>query len=151
MTEQFSVLGFDNDFRFLSNFYPSPVGYLGKVYPSVEHAYQAAKTPIASERKAIRDEKSAGRAKRMGRKVTLRKDWENVKLDVMRSLILQKFQDKDLMDLLLATGHAYLEETNSWGDTYWGVSGGHGANHLGTILMSVRAELALKHQKLFTP
>lgn len=57
----------------------------------------------------------------MGRKVTLRKDWENVKLDVMRSLILQKFQDKDLMDLLLATGHAYLEEANSWGDTYWGV------------------------------
>ena len=146
-----AVKGFDGDHRFLSNFYPSPVVFLGKTYSTVEHAYQAAKSPVVSEREQIRKEPSAGRVKRMGRKVTLRKDWENVKLSVMRFFVLQKFSEPGLRDLLLATGDSLLEETNSWGDTYWGVCEGVGQNHLGKILMSVRKELRQKLHKKSQP
>ena len=136
------INGFEGEFRFLSNFYPSVVKWDKKTYPTVEHAYQAAKTNIEKERSLIRKEPSPGRAKRLGKKVTLRKDWENIKLSVMHDLILQKFStDENLKQQLLSTGGCYLEETNSWGDTYWGVCDGIGKNILGKILMQVRSKL----------
>jgi hypothetical protein len=35
---------FHNEYRFLSNFYPAEVSFEGLVFPTVEHAYVAAKT-----------------------------------------------------------------------------------------------------------
>ena len=81
-------------------------------------------------------------AKRLGRRMRLRSDWEQVKYDVMLDVVRAKFnQHPDLAQKLLATGDEELVEGNDWGDTYWGVCNGRGKNMLGKILMRVRAEL----------
>ena len=83
-------------------------------------------------------------AKRLGRHVQLRPNWENVKLPIMEDIVRAKFtQNEDLKELLLATGDLVLEEGNTWHDTFWGVDAKtrEGTNHLGRILMRVRQEL----------
>jgi len=128
--------------RFLSNFYPVSVEYEGAVYPSVEHAYQAAKSLDPEEREIIRSTGSAGLAKRLGRHAKVRDDWEDVKLEIMAELVYQKFhRNADLASKLLGTGDMALVEGNWWGDRFWGVCNGVGHNHLGCILMAVRKSL----------
>lgn len=84
-----------------------------------------------------------GGAKRLGRMVPMRPEWEEVKLAVMEDLIRQKFRPGfRLAALLLRTKDAHIEEGNTWGDRFWGVCGGVGANNLGLILMRVRQDLA---------
>ena len=132
---------FDGEFAFLSNFYPSPI-FDGNIwFPTVEHYFQAAKTTNMEEYKAIAAADTPGQAKRLGRKVTLRPDWEEVKDQVMLDALRMKFSDDKLRSMLLATGEEYLVEGNTWGDKYWGVCGGIGLNHLGKLLMQVRDEL----------
>jgi ribA/ribD-fused uncharacterized protein len=81
-------------------------------------------------------------AKKLGRRVNLRKDWEAVKVKIMEELVRAKFtQNPDLVDKLLATGDAHLEEGNTWGDRIWGTVNDSGANRLGIILMQIRAEI----------
>lgn len=137
------IFGFDSpEWGFLSNFYPSHVIYEGVCYPTVEHAYQAAKTLDVNERLAIAEQATPGRAKRAGRKVTLRADWEQVKVPIMHALLLSKFEGfPDLARRLQATGDREIVEANDWGDVFWGVSGGYGENMLGKLLMQVRTEL----------
>ena len=111
-------------------------------YPSVEHAYQSAKTLDKSERKRIAALPTPADAKRAGRALKLRDDWEQVKFDVMETCVRSKFTTHgDLRAKLLATGDAELIEGNDWGDTIWGQVNGVGENRLGKILMKVRAEL----------
>lgn len=125
--------------RFLSNFQEAEVEFEGVVYPTTEHAYQAAKTLIPVERQYIAQLTTPGEAKRAGRKVTKRPDWEQVNLAIMEGLNYQKFsQYPHLRAKLLATGDAELIEGNTWGDIFWGVCRGVGLNHLGRILMRVR-------------
>lgn len=129
---------FRGAYRFLSNFFPAEVAYEGAIYPSVENAFQAAKCVDASER-TVFTVCSPAEAKRFGRRVRLRHDWEQVKLDIMRQLVADKFARSDeLRRRLLATGDAELVEGNAWNDTFWGVCRGRGQNHLGRILMEVR-------------
>lgn len=136
------IEGFDKEFAFLSNFYPSLMEVERMEYLTLEHAYQALKTKDRTERLAIAALESPGAAKRAGRKVTLRDDWEEIKLEVMKNLVRLKFTlHEDLKEKLLDTGNAYLEETNTWRDRFWGVCKGEGQNHLGRILMEVRDEL----------
>lgn len=135
------VYGFFGEYRFLSNFWYVDVVLDGEQYPTVEHAYQAAKTNDPSARGLIRAAATPGIAKRMGKSVSLRPDWEAIKVEIMRDLIEQKFARSDLRGLLLATGDKYLEETNTWGDTFWGVCNGRGFNGLGSILMYVRSQI----------
>lgn len=132
---------FTNEYRFLSNFYPSKVSYDGLEYPTVEHAYQSIKTIDKDMRLKIRNSKTAADAKKLGRKVELRKDWENIKFDVMLELLRQKFAIPELRQLLLDTGDSELIESNWWGDVVWGVCRGVGKNHLGRLLMQVRNEV----------
>ncbi len=133
---------FAGEHRFLSNFFPVEISYEGEIYGSVEHAFQAAKTNDLGERARIRNEKNPGKAKHLGQRVTLRPDWEAVKLSVMHELVLQKFSgNKVLKAELLATGTAPLVEGNYWRDAFWGVYQGKGQNHLGKILMKVRDQL----------
>jgi len=129
---------FQNEHRFLSNFWPCCVFLDGLAYPSVEHAYVAAKTLDISKRHEIRGVPTPGQVKRLGRKLKLRHDWEDVKLGVMQDLVTQKFTDPALRALLEATRPHELVEGNTWGDTFWGVCNGVGQNHLGRILMDVR-------------
>jgi ribA/ribD-fused uncharacterized protein len=132
---------FSDEFAFLSNFHEAHVEYEGITYPSVEHAFQAAKTNDEQERKMIREALSAGKAKRLGKKVKLRKDWELVKIGIMEELIRKKFMNKQLREMLLKTGDKILIEGNDWNDTFWGVCNGKGQNNLGLIIMKIRGEI----------
>lgn len=108
----------------------------------MEHAFQALKTNNIDEQEIIRLLPTPGQAKRMGRKVTLRSDWESVKESIMKELVREKFlQNNNLKTMLLQTEDAFLEETNNWNDVVWGVCNGRGQNKLGKILMKIREEL----------
>ncbi len=138
--EDLIIKGFDGKYAFLSNFFLSRVVYENLEFPSVENAYQAAKVTSLESRYMFAGI-DAGKAKRLGRKVLLREDWETVKNSIMEEIVLDKFvRNLELKELLLKTGEAYLEETNDWGDVYWGVFQGKGENHLGKILMKIRSE-----------
>ena len=132
-----------NEFRgkyyFLSNFYEAPITYLGLTYLNNEAAFQSAKTFSDRECFINLDPSSA---KKLGRKVQLRSDWEDVKDKVMYEICKAKFsQNVDLKVKLLETDDKYLEEANTWGDKIWGTVNGVGENRLGKILMRVREEL----------
>jgi ribA/ribD-fused uncharacterized protein len=136
---------FTNEYRFLSNFWPCIITFEGIQFPSVEHAFQAAKTLKIGERREIASMLTPGQAKREGRKVTLRDDWNDVKLFVMRELLEQKFQDKVLSQKLADTSPQKLVEGNSWHDSFWGICYcgncmSQGLNHLGKLLMEIRDE-----------
>jgi ribA/ribD-fused uncharacterized protein len=136
------INSFRGEYRFLSNFWRAEVEMYGRTYPTVEHAFQAAKTLDVGEREAIRTTANPGDAKRMGRRVTLRKDWDSFRLQAMYMLVKRKFSEHvALKHSLLATGDAELIEGNTWNDRFWGVCRGEGKNHLGKILMQVREEL----------
>jgi ribA/ribD-fused uncharacterized protein len=112
------------------------------VYPTVEHAFQAAKTLDPTGREMIRRATSPKQAKALGYKVKLRPDWESVKLNVMEQCLREKFKPgTQLSQELLATGSRELVEGNTWNDTFWGVCRGQGKNHLGRLLMKIRKEL----------
>jgi len=135
------IEGFKNEYRFLSNFPAVRVTLDGDTYPSVEHAYQAAKTTDRDKRRGIKMAASAAIAKRLGKKLPVRADWEKVRDQTMFDLLVQKFSQDEFRDQLLATGDAYIEETNHWGDVYWGVCNGVGQNKLGLMLMEIREAL----------
>lgn len=138
-----AITEFQGKYRFLSNFWPCQIHFEGLTFPSVEHAYVAAKTTNLQHRETIRQLPSAGEAKRYGRKIKLRSDWEAVKLDCMLDFLEQKFALEKFGPGLLETGDRELIEGNRWGDTFWGVCEGVGENHLGRLLMQVRDEIAL--------
>jgi ribA/ribD-fused uncharacterized protein len=144
-----------------SNFYAAPVKLDGVEYPSVEHAYQAAKTLDPKKRIPFQSiTLTSGKAKRMGRGFRegrgLRPDWRQVNVGIMRDLLMQKFAHSLLKRKLLSSLQAELEEGNYWHDTFWGVCYGKidgrtcdlgehepiGENYLGKLLMEVRAHYA---------
>ncbi len=142
---------FKSRYGFLSNFYPVDIMYEGMTFASVEHAFQAAKTQVKFRRVPFTNRGLLPmHARRMGRALPLRYDWESVKLDIMSQLVRQKFDgqpgtvpgEKELLQqLLLNTGQEDLVEGNHHGDTFWGSVNGEGSNWLGIILMVVRAEI----------
>lgn len=131
---------FRGSFEFLSNFYITPVNFEGLVYNSAECAFQAAKTLNQKEREQFVN-MDPRTAKRMGRMIPLRKDWEQIKDTVMLEIVRNKFKTGVMKEKLLATGDAKLIEGNWWGDEYWGICRNKGLNKLGNILMKVRDEL----------
>ena len=94
---------------------------------------------------------TAGRAKREGRKFKLRPNWSEMRLSIMKELLVQKFAQGELRTLLLNTKDEYLEETNYWNDKFWGVCDGEGANHLGRLLMEVRHMIGGPVPPIVTP
>ena len=137
---------YENEFEFLSNFSKSEIILNGIIYPTVEHFFQAMKTKDPIQRAEIAAAPTPGKAKRLGRHVQLRSDWEEVKVDVMRQGLRLKFQDPKLRTMLLATGDKELVEGNTWHDRTWGrciceKCGGRGENLLGKLLMELREEI----------
>ena len=130
---------FSGEYRFLSNFYPARITIGDVSYPTLEHAYQALKTVDPKERHAILKQVTPAGAKRYGKKLVLRPKWDNVKIGVMFALLRLKFAEPQLRKKLLSTGDAELIEGNYRGDTFWGVCRDIGENHLGKLLMKVRA------------
>jgi ribA/ribD-fused uncharacterized protein len=134
-----AIRHFSGSYRFLSNFYHAKVELDGDVYPTVEHAFQAAKAPDKRDRRKIREAPSAARARQLGRRLKLRPNWEEMKMDIMWQLLESKFSSPRLARWLVGTYPRDLIEGNNWGDTYWGVDevlGGQ--NVLGSLLMLVR-------------
>ncbi len=138
-----SIMCFRGKFDFLSNMYAATFEWDGRTYRNSEAAFQSAKSLDPSVRDEF-SEMTGVVAKREGKKVKLRGDWESVKDDIMEEVVRAKFsQNPDLLQRLIDTGDMELTEGNRWHDRYWGVDllTGEGENHLGIILMKVRAEL----------
>lgn len=140
-----AIKEFKGDHDFLSNFYPFPIIYRGLIWPTTEHAFQAAKFKNGVYTELIRKTHSPGKVKKMGRAHPIQTpDWERVKLDVMREVVWKKFSHPDMSWRLLETGEMDLVEGNTWGDEYWGVNirkSWYGLNWLGRILMETRDRL----------
>ena len=133
---------FKGDKRFLSNMYPCEIVIDAITYPSSENYYMAMKFKGTDEEKMsqlskcspLESKKTAGKWKKF-----IRKDWDDIKVDVMRKALTAKFtQNADLMALLINTKGLKLEERNDWNDTFWGTYLGEGQNMLGKLLMEIR-------------
>lgn len=135
------ITEFNDKYFFLSNFFEYVIVFEGNVYKSTEHAYQAQKALDIGEFEIIRATKTPGEAKKLGRGVFMRKDWDDIKVGVMRDILWAKFSNPDLGKKLLSTGTAQLIEGNNWKDYFWGVCDGKGENMLGKLLMEIREEL----------
>jgi ribA/ribD-fused uncharacterized protein len=152
MTAKRAITEFKGTYRFLSNFYPCQIPYEGLCYPSAEHAFAAAKTHDPEMRLKIATSGSPTNAKRLGRSMNLRPDWEAARFTVMAELLRIKFAPgSGLADRLIATGGAELVEGNTWHDQTWGdchcgrdACSALGDNHLGRELMRVREELSVQ-------
>lgn len=157
MNDTSPIMRFTGHYRFLSNFFPATIVYEDEKYYSLEHAYQATKTTDLKKRVPLQFKSgtalsiSPGKAKSWGRAVTLRPDWETIKLKVMEDLLRLKFEIPDLRAQLMATGSRELIEGNNWNDRFWGKCelGGvwEGENHLGKLLMKIRDELHEQYAK----
>ena len=148
---------FQGRFAFLSNFYPCKIVHQGITYPSTEHYYVAMKVnddqvingqfyPKADVREMIAHVSTPGQVKRFGRTLKLRKDWDDVKLEVMEWCLREKFKDEKLKEMLLQTGDEELIEGNYWHDNFFGSCscekcGNKGENNLGKLLMKIRSEI----------
>jgi len=137
---------FVDEYRWLSNFTPVEVWLDGELYHSVEHAYVAAKTFNKDIRKEIQYLPTAGAAKKFGRLMVVRHDWNEVKVPVMTNLLRQKFSEPELAKKLIGTRNEGIVEGNSWHDNFWGSCqcencGNKGLNTLGKLLMSIRESL----------
>lgn len=132
-----AITKFRGDYHFLSNFYAAEVTYNGITYHNNEAAFQAQKDVTKAHEFAALT--NPVMAKRNGRKVHLRSDWEEVKVGIMEEIVRCKFtQNPELRKKLLDTGDRLLIEGGS--DNFWGNS----KNTLGKILMKVRYELRME-------
>lgn len=136
-----NIKGMFGEFRYMSNFEVCDIYFDGDLYGSTEAAYMAGKTLDPAVRAQF--QKSSGitpsEARKLGQLIGLRPDWNVVRYDTMAAVVFDKFyRHKHLRDLLLSTGSKYIEETNHWGDKFWGVCDGKGENNLGRIIMNVR-------------
>lgn len=137
---------FREENSYLSNFYPCEIEYEGIIYKSSEAAYQASKTFDKAARLYIAGCKSPKEAKKEGKKLQktklFRENFHDIKVGIMEEIVRIKFNThKELADKLVATGDAILIEGNFHRDNFWGVYQGRGYNHLGKILMKIRAEI----------
>ncbi len=143
------IASFTGPYDFLSNFYPSTVNIIHGAtvlpMPTVEHAFQASKMVRWVDAVEIQNAERPGKAKRLGRTLQIRPDWDSVKLEVMFGLLCEKFSDPELGKKLLATGERLLIEGNTWNDRFWGAvwenNDFHGANWLGQLLMRIRKDV----------
>ena len=139
------IHGFFGAFRFLSNFYPCPNGIgMGElVFPSVEHAYQAAKWPEHQRAQFV--DVTATQSKRLGKLAPgfNSKKWNKTKYELMYALNWTKYDNNPILrEKLVLTDGCDLSEMNSWGDKDWGTDvNGEGENNLGKILMRIREKI----------
>ena len=132
---------FRNEYWFLSNMYPCSIWYEGAldgkyIFRSVETIFQMMKCDDDNEKKGF-ELLNGFEAKKRGRRVKLRDDWNEIKLDVMRDILEVKFSIPDLRNKLIRVNDEIVED-NNWGDRYWGRCNGIGKNMLGKLLMEIR-------------
>ena len=130
---------FRGEYTFLSNMFPCEVLWEGKAYKSSESVYQMMKCANESD-KTMFQGLNGYQAKKMGRHVRMRRDWNEIKLGVMREVLDAKFDNPWLAEKLMKV-EGNIVEDNHWHDRYWGRCNGEGLNHLGKLLMEVRDAL----------
>jgi hypothetical protein len=134
---------FQNEYRWLSNFWIAPIEIGGKRYRSVEHYFQACKADNEPTHEIIRSQRTPGDAKKMAKTIMIRQGWSGLRLSVMEKGVRAKFeQHLELKRKLIETYPQELQEGNYWGDSFWGIDSktGIGENNLGKILMKLREE-----------
>jgi hypothetical protein len=149
---------FSGEYRWLSNFWYSPVPDGEVIWPTVEHGYQFYKLPNAEvtlhlvKYMTVKTFKRGdvpflhakpSEVKAWGQTIELRRNWDIIRDPVMARLTKIKYKAPDMREKLLATDDAELIEGNTWGDTYWGVCNGVGKNKLGKIIMAERHEIRM--------
>jgi ribA/ribD-fused uncharacterized protein len=157
------IFRFVGKYRELSNFEPAVIEFGHMLFPTVEHAFVAAKSLDLKFRRviAVIPADKTGAARKLGRTVELRSDWEKVKLKIMEDLLMQKFDPKNILpvtqvnpnyEVLKSTGNERLVEGNYWHDNFWGDCACsdckkiEGKNHLGLLLMKVREYYSLNEK-----
>lgn len=139
MPDHVIIPEFSPPWECFSNFHPSVLIISGKIYPTVEHAYQASKALSEAEHEWVRTALDARTAKKRGRRVQLRPNFDNMRIPLMRLFVTMKFtMYTDYRQTLIGSGNAIIQEGNWWNDTFWGICRGVGENHLGLLLMEVR-------------
>jgi len=147
MMQECNVINqFAGPYSYLSNFTPVVIYYKDVNYPTVEHAFVASKSTDGMFRYNISQipAHQAGKAKRLGRKTRIRKDWDIVKITYMKRFLMQKFSYDQFRKLLLSTGSSIIIEGNYWHDNDWGdcmckkCANIPGLNNLGKLIMEVR-------------
>lgn len=137
-----AITRFSGEYDFLSNFYRCPFIYQKRHGATAEHHFQAAKAWNKDDGLRILNATTPGKAKRLGREIMRRPDWDAIRIDVMYDILCVKFQNVVLRHQLLRTGDMELVEGNFWYDTFWGQCPvGVGENQLGKALMRLRATL----------
>lgn len=139
---------FKGEYNFLDNFYPSEIEYKGRKFATVEHAFQSEKSNDESfkDKLSVSNSVNPSYSKYMGRSLEeIREDWDEVKFDVMKECLREKFKRDPFRTKLLETGDENIQEGNWHDDKIWGVDlkqdPNYGENHLGRLLMEVREEL----------
>jgi hypothetical protein len=131
--------------RWLSNFYPCDITFEGKTYTSIEHAYMSAKSLDPNWKQFCIETEDPRAVKKRSREIKLIPEWENIKVDVMRECVTQKFSKEPFRSKLLDTKNEYIQEGNWWNDRFWGVdlksNPPVGKNMLGILIMEVRSNL----------
>lgn len=140
------VKEFRGDNYFLSNFFITPVTYMGVLYTSSEHAYMSAKSDDPEWKKYCANPNiSPADAKENSKYIRYVNDWNKIKVSVMRECLECKFEEPTLREKLLSTGDQNLQEGNWWNDRFWGVdlnvNPNFGENMLGRLLMELRKEI----------
>lgn len=136
----------DPKYGFMSNFAEGFefVDQDGLIWSTSEHHYQAQKATNEEDRSRVQMARTAFDSKQIGGSITLRPDWDEVKIDCMRQTLALKFAEgSKAADRLMDTQAAYLVEDTPWGDQFWGKTYGVGESHLGKLLMERRESLIL--------
>ena len=133
---------FENEFEFLSNFSESEIILDGIIYPTVEHFFQAMKTKDPIQRAEIAAAPTPGKAKRLGRQVQLRSDWEEVKDQCMLDALRLKFADEDFGYKSSAISFRRLEINGLKRETIGMITTGESAIVLNAKILWVKTILA---------
>jgi len=128
--------------NWFSNMIESPFLWDGINWRSVENFYQAHKTTDYHAMVYV-SKLEPRAAKKWGKNMKIRSDWNAIKYDVMLEGLRVKFRIPEWRMRLLETKSEILIEWNNWNDKIWGVSikDNQGENLLGQALMQVRDEL----------
>jgi len=139
---EYYIKGFFEKYRPLSNFDTTKFIMDGITFKSAEHALQYYKTDCSEWKEKILNTPTPAKAKEYGHQCPMKDEWEDTKVKIVQEILYNKFsQNAHLRAFLLNTGFKYLEETNNWGDDFWGVYNGAGKNMMGKALMIVRTRL----------
>lgn len=142
------IIEFRSRYKFLSNLYSCSIPYRGLTYFNAEAAFQAQKCASEADKAKYARCRNPAEARRMGEREThLPADWAEKAPIIMEEILRVKFADRELAELLIATGDAVLENGNKEHDNRWGIcscplcAGREAENLLGKLLMKLRAEL----------